>query len=274
MSCQEVDGLGTEARERDCLWGQVSRRDLDHDGGNGAPGFSFDTTTYQFGGQRQFKPDWFIGGSLAYQDSRLTGQTGRVSGKGDAGYAGLVVKHQSGPWLYSGALAGGYGSFRLHRRLNIEDYDQQASGKPDVYSVGIRLRAMRHIALAERLYLKPYVDLDAFYTRMSGYTESGGALGLQVEGSDQFVVGLTPTIEFGGRIDLVDGAVMRPYAYAGVSLLSKDSWSTVSRLRGGPADSTGFSTTLPGDHVIGRYGVGVQVRETYDIVEIDEDFFA
>ncbi|NYT78442.1 autotransporter outer membrane beta-barrel domain-containing protein [Alcaligenaceae bacterium] len=260
MSCPEATGTSTSSREQDCFWGQVTRRNTDHDAGNGSPGFSFDTTTYQFGGQREFKPDWFVGGSVAYQDSRLQGDTGRVSGNGDAGYAGVVLKHQAGPWVYSGSIAGGYGSFKLNRNLNIDGYEHGASSDPDVYTVGARLRAARHIELTEKVYLKPYVDLDAFYTRMPGYSESGGLLSLKVDSSDQFVVGLSPMLEIGGRVDLSNGAVMRPYAYAGASFLSKDSWRATAHLAGAPAGSTGMSTSLAGDNVIGRFGLGVQVN--------------
>lgn len=260
MSCQSKDGRGAGGRERDCVWGQVTRRNMDHDAGNGVPGFSFDTTTYQFGGQRAFQPTWFMGASFAYQNSRLKGNTGRVNANGDTGYAGIVLKHQAGPWLYSGSLAGGYGSFKLNRSLAVDDYERQSSASPKVYSVGARLRAARTIELSEQLYLKPYVDLDALYTRMPGYTESAGALGLQVDGSDQFVLSLSPMIEFGGNFDTRAGATLRPYAYAGVSLKSKDSWSTVSRLRGAPPGTAGISTTLAGDKVVGRFGLGVQLN--------------
>src|SRR5690606_38932162 len=52
MSCPAMEITGTSYRERDCFWGQVSRRNTDHDGGEGSPGFSFDSTIYQFGGQK------------------------------------------------------------------------------------------------------------------------------------------------------------------------------------------------------------------------------
>ncbi|WP_086079901.1 autotransporter outer membrane beta-barrel domain-containing protein [Bordetella genomosp. 13] len=259
MSCPVMEGGDTIGRERDCFWGQVTRRNTDHDGGDGSPGFSFDSTTYQFGGQREYKPDWFVGGSIAYQDGRLRGDSGRVGGDGDAGYAGIALKHQAGPWLYAGSIAGGYGSYRMDRNMAIDGYDRQASGSPDVYSVGARLRAARHFGLSDSLYLKPYVDFDALYTRMSGYTESGGPLSLKVDSSDQFVVSLSPMLELGGRVELHDGAVMRPYAYAGAAFLSEDSWSTAARLKGAPAGSGTFRTSLPGDHVVGRFGLGVQV---------------
>src|SRR5690606_7123596 len=97
----------------------------------------------------------------------------------------------------------------------------------------------RHIGVAEQFYVKPYLDLDAFYTRMPSYSESGDALSLNVDSSDQFVVSLSPVLEIGGRMDMSNGAVVRPFAYAGASFLSEDTWHGTARLNGAPATSAG-----------------------------------
>lgn len=260
MSCRDMERTGTDGREQDCFWGQVSRRTSDQDEADGTSGYSFDSNTYQVGGQHEFRPGWFIGGSVAYQNNSLRADNGRMGGSGDAGYAGVVLKHQDGPWVYAASISGGYGSYDLDRTIGIDGYDRQASSSPDVYSAGMRLRVSRHIGVSERFYLKPYVDLDALYARMPSYTESGGPLSLNVDSSDQFVVGLSPMLEIGGRVDLSQGATMRPYAYAGASFLSDDSWDAQARFKGAPAGSDGFTTSLPGDNVIGRFGVGLQVN--------------
>jgi len=260
MSCPAMDGGDTQGRERDCVWGQASTRRTDQDAHDGYSGFSYNSTTYQAGGQFEFRPDWFIGASVAYQNSHLRGSDGRASGSGDAGYVGVVLKRQAGPWVFSGSLGGGYASYDMERNLAIAGYEPSASSSPDVYSLGARLRAARHIGLNRQLYLKPYVDLDMLYTRMSGYTESGDALSLEVDGSDQFLFALSPMLEFGGRVDLPEGATLRPYAYAGASFLSDDSWNTDVRLSGAPGAAGTFNAALPGDSVIGRFGVGMQVN--------------
>ncbi|WP_447981394.1 hypothetical protein [Achromobacter kerstersii] len=53
--------------------------------------------------------------------------------------------------------------------------------------------------------------------------------------------------------------MMRPFAYAGVSLLSEDGWKTKARLDGAPAGTGSFTTSMPTDNVIGRVGAGFQV---------------
>ncbi|WP_157792872.1 autotransporter outer membrane beta-barrel domain-containing protein [Bordetella genomosp. 8] len=259
MSCPVFTSSGPLTGERDCLWGQVTGRSTHQDGNGGTADLKYDSMTYQFGGQRQFRPDWFIGASGAYQSSQLRGQDGRVTGDGDSGYLGVVLKHQAGPWTFSGALGGGYGSYELDRNIGIPGLQSTADGNPDVYSMGAKLRAARTFAPTDSFYLKPYLDLDATYVRMPGYKESGNELHLSVDGSDQFVMALSPMLEIGGRAELGNGATMRPYAYAGASFLSKDKWRTNASFQGAPAGSGSFSTTMETDSVIARIGAGLQV---------------
>jgi hypothetical protein len=258
MSCPAFQGSDALTGEQDCLWGQVSGLDTNQDGAGGVSGFSFDGVTYQFGGQRQVSPGWFLGGSVAYQNTHISGDDGRVSGKGDSGYAGVVVKRESGPWTFSAAMGGGYGQYDIDRSIRIPGLQSTAKSDLDVYGAALRLRVARTFA-TERAYLKPYVDLDAFYTHMPSYSESRNAMHLDVESSNQFVMALSPTLEFGGKVPLKNGAVMRPYVYGGVSFLSEDEYTVKARLQGAPAGSGTFETSVPMDDVIGRVGAGLQV---------------
>ncbi|WP_447919789.1 autotransporter outer membrane beta-barrel domain-containing protein [Achromobacter aegrifaciens] len=258
MSCPTFQGGDALTGEQDCVWGQVSGRSTKQDGDGGVSGFSFDGVTYQIGGQHQVSPGWFLGGSAAYENSHIRGDDGRVSGKGDSGYAGVVVKRETGPWTLSAALGGGYGQYDINRSIRIPGLQSTADSDLDVYGAALRLRIARTFA-TERVYLKPYVDLDAFYTHMPSYSESRDALHLDVESSNQFVLALSPTLELGGKVALKNGATLRPYMYAGVSLLSKDEYTVKARLQGAPAGSGAFDTSVPMDDVIGRVGAGLQV---------------
>ncbi|WP_088155241.1 autotransporter outer membrane beta-barrel domain-containing protein [Achromobacter xylosoxidans] len=274
MSCPAFQGGDALTGEQDCLWGQVSGINTNQDGEGGVSGFSFDGVTYQFGGQRQVSPGWFLGGSVAYQNSHLSGDDGRVSGKGDSGYAGVVVKRETGPWTLSAALGGGYGQYDINRSIRIPGMQSTADSDLDVYGAALRLRIARTYA-AERVYLKPYVDLDASYTHMPGYGESRNALHLDVESSNQFVMALSPTLELGGKVALKNGATLRPYMYGGVSFLSKDEYTVKARLQGAPAGSGAFETSVPMDDVIGRVGAGLQVSNAGGLdfrLQYDGDF--
>ncbi|MCD0503154.1 autotransporter outer membrane beta-barrel domain-containing protein, partial [Bordetella petrii] len=259
LSCPAFTGTDAITGEQDCFWGIVARRSTRQDGSRGSSDFDYDSMTYQFGGQRQVSPGWFVGGSVAYQNNNLNGDGGRLNGDGDSGYAGMVLKRESGPWTFSGALGGGYGSYRMNREVVVPGYQETLKSDPDLYNFGLRLRAARTFSF-DNVYVKPYLDLDANYTRMSSYSESGdSALGLSVDSSSQFVLGASPMVEIGGKATLPNGALMRPFAYAGVTFLNKDSWDATTRLQGAPAGTGTFNTTLPMDDVIGRLGAGLQV---------------
>jgi uncharacterized protein with beta-barrel porin domain len=209
--------------------------------------------------QRQVSPGWLVGGSVAYENSHIRASDGSVRGNGDSGYAGAVVKRQEGQWVFSAAVGGGYGGYRMDRDIDIAGYQDSLTSHPDVYGFNTRLRAARAFTY-NNVYVKPYLDFDASYTRMPGYKESGSnPLALSVDGSDQFIMGLSPMIEFGGRSELQNGAILRPFVYAGVSFLSKNEWTSSAHLRGAPDGTGSFDTSLPIDNVVGKVGAGLQV---------------
>lgn len=261
MSCPAFTGADAMTGEQNCFWGQVSGRATRQDGSGGTSGFNYDTVTYQVGGQREVSPGWFLGGSMAYESSHVRASDGSVSGNGDSGYAGMVLKREEGQWVFSAALGGGYGGYRMDRGIDIAGYQETVSSRPDVYGFNARLRAARTFANGN-LYVKPYVDLDFSYSRMPAYKESGSnPLALSVDGSDQFVMGLSPMIEIGGRAELKNGAMLRPFLYAGASFLSQDDWTSSARLRGAPQGTGAFDTTLPVDDVVGKVGAGLAVMK-------------
>jgi uncharacterized protein with beta-barrel porin domain len=258
MSCPVFSGTDGALGETNCAWAQVTGRSTQQTADAGTSGFSNDSVTYQIGGQHEVSPGWFVGMSGAYQQSWLDAYDDRVSGDGSSGYLGLSVKREIGPWQVAGALSGSYGSFSLDRRISVPGFEGTASSDPDVFAGSARLRVARTFAL-EQMYLKPYVDLDAIYSRMPGYRENGGGdLGLKVEDSDQFTFAFSPSIEVGGHI-AAGTAVLRPYAYAGVSILSDDDWTAKARFTGAPSGAGSFDTSLPIDDVVARIGAGVQV---------------
>jgi hypothetical protein len=258
MSCPVFSGTDALTSEADCAWAQVTGRSTQQTADEGTSGFSNDGITYQVGGQHEVAPGWFVGMSAAYQQSWLDAYDDRVSGDGNSGTLGLTVKREIGPWQVAGALSGSYGSFSLNRRIAIPGFADTVSSDPDVFAGSARLRVARTFAISE-MYLKPYVDLDAIYSRMPGYREDGGGdLGLKVEDSDQFTFAFSPTLEVGGRV-AAGNAVLRPYAYAGVSILTDDDWTAKARFTGAPSGTGSFDTSLPIDDVVARIGAGVQV---------------
>ena len=117
-------------------------------------------------------------------------------------------------------------------------------------------------------YIMPMVDLDLIYTRMPSYSEHGaGALDLDYESSDKWTAILTPGVEVGGRIDLDQGYVLRPYLNVGLSLSSTDHWDSHARLDAAPAGSRSAKSTLDAGRTFGRMTAGLQLfsGEQFDV---------
>ena len=260
MSCPTFKGTDAMAGESECVWGQISHRESRQSSHGGAAGFTGDNTTYQVGAQKEVAPHWFVGVSAAYQNDTLRSDGGRVGSSGDSGFLGVALKHEIGPWLLAGGLSGSYGSYDTQRQVGVPGFDRTASSDPDVYSGAARLRLARTFAFPS-FYLKPYMDVDAIYSRMPGYSEKGNGLALKIDGSDQFTFAFSPTLEIGGRVDL-KGATLRPYAYVGATFLTDDEWKTQARFAGAPDGSRGFQTSLPIDDSVARIGAGLQISST------------
>ncbi|MBO1110492.1 autotransporter outer membrane beta-barrel domain-containing protein [Bordetella petrii] len=257
MSCPTFKGADAMTGESDCVWGQITHRDTRQDRDGDAAGFSNDSTTYQVGAQKEVAPHWFVGVSAAYQNDALRSDGGRVASKGDSGFLGVALKREIGPWLLAAGLSGSYGSYDTQRQVGVPGFGRSASSDPDVYSGAARLRVARTFAFPT-FYLKPYMDVDAIYSRMPGYQERDSDLALKIEGSDQFTFAFSPTLEIGGRVE-INGATLRPYAYAGATFLTDDEWKTQARFAGAPDGSRGFQTSMPIDDSVARVGAGLQI---------------
>ena len=257
MSCPSYVGSGTQMGERDCVWGRITGNTMRMDGSGGTPGLKSEGVTYQMGTQRNIAPNWYVGVAGAYENNTIRSDGRRQSIKGDTGYLGVSLKYEDGPWAFSGALTGSYGSFDNSRSSPL--MRAQAESQSHVTSIGQRLRASYTHAMANA-YIKPLVDLDVIHTRMSSFNESGaGALNLHVEGVSKWTAIVSPAVEFGGRLDLKNGYTVRPYASVGMSLSSTGKWDTRARFASAPDGTDLFKSTLNTGRVFGQISGGVQL---------------
>ncbi|RVM75156.1 autotransporter domain-containing protein, partial [Sinorhizobium meliloti] len=251
---------GTSALvETSCVWSQAGAQTLDQKASGGMSGF--DTTTYALraGAQMEVSPDWFVGIAGGYDRSSIRGDDGRVDADGDIIYAGASLKHEIGPWLLSGAVAGSYGWYDNTRTIRIPGFAGQAEGDPEIYNLSTRVRAAYTFA-QDPYYVRPLVDLDLIYSHASGYRESGtGALDLLVDDAGQWSFHATPAIEVGTRVEVNETTVMRAFAGAGVSFSTVDSWDTSARLAGAPAGIGMFDSEVPLADVVGRVTAGLDL---------------
>ena len=262
MSCPQFDGTTSMLVEGECVWAGLTGRTASQASTDGIASFRLNSTTWQAGGQRSMGGGWFLGGSIAYENSRLNTTDGLNSGRGQAGFGAVTGKYQTGPWLFAGAVFGGGGEFNSTRIITLPGFGSVARGSPTLAQVGGALRATYTIG-REEFYLRPSMTLSLVHARSGSYRESGaGLLNLDVAAASNTVAGVTPALEVGGRVNLEGGTVLRLFTSAGVSLLSSGSWTQESRLVGAPATAGRFSSQVQTDQVVGRVVAGVQVFAT------------
>lgn len=259
MSCPTFEGTTAMLIETQCAWLRVTGRTTGQDPGNGITNYRLGQVTTQIGGQKEIGGGWLLGGSLAYTSSRLSSDDSLTSGNGQGGYGAVTAKYQTGPWLLAAAAYGGAGQFNTSRVITIPGFSAVAKGNPDTASVGVLFRANYTVG-TEHLYVRPNVTVGAVHARTGAYQESGaGALNLGMDSASRSTLVLTPMLEIGGRVELGDGMLMRPFVAAGVALFSNGAWQQNGRLVSAPSGTGTFTTNVPTDQVAARVGAGVQI---------------
>ncbi|WP_255702300.1 autotransporter outer membrane beta-barrel domain-containing protein [Roseomonas cutis] len=259
--CPTYEQAGITDAEQGCGWARILGRHSDQDATAAALGYTADAWTMQTGGQVQVAPGWFLGGSIAYESSDFRGDGGLAKVNGDSLLLGATLRHQDGPWQISGALDFGYGWYDSKRTVEVGTLTQQASASPRAWQVGAHARVAYQIPF-EGWYLQPRVDLHLNHVRSGSYTESGASpFNLTVDGQGETSVAATPAIEVGGRIRIAEGMVLRPYASAGLSLVSNGDWAATARFAGQPA-SRGFRATTPIPDTLGKFALGAELLST------------
>ncbi|UPY36284.1 autotransporter outer membrane beta-barrel domain-containing protein [Sediminicoccus sp. KRV36] len=262
MSCPQFDGTTAMLREGECVWAGLTGRTAAQSSGDGLSSFRLNSMTWQAGGQWAMGGGWFLGGSIAYENTRLSTTEGLNSGRGQAGYAAVTTKYQTGPWLLAGAVFGGGGEFNSTRTITLPGFGGIARGSPALSNVGAMLRGTYTLG-GEELYLRPSMTLSLVHARSGAYRESGaGVLNLEMSGASSTVATLTPALEVGGRATLSNGVVLRLYTSAGVSLLSEGRWNQEGRMVSAPGAAGRFSSVVRTDQVVGRFAAGMQVFAT------------
>lgn len=259
MSCP-VFAPGTSLLvETSCAWSQGSAQVMDQQVESGAAGFQTSTYALQAGAQYEVRPDWFVGFAGGYDRSFTRSDDDRAKADGDTLHAGLSVKHQTGGWLFAGAMSGSYGWYGNSRSIRIPGLTATAKSDQDIYTFGTRARAAYTFAMAP-FYVRPLVDLDLIYSHAGGYREAGaGVLDLQVSSRDQWSFHATPALEVGTQVSLGETVVLRAFAGAGVSFGSADTWETHARLISAPAGTGTFQSDMPLPGTTGRIYAGVDI---------------
>jgi outer membrane autotransporter protein len=247
--------------EDGCVWAKITTGQENLDASSDGAGFRIDRTTYRAGLQGEIARGWYLGGTAAYNDTSSTSDRPGARGNGQAADVGLALKHVRGPLQIGAAVDLGYGWYDDHRYVTVGDLSERVESEPEVLTVAGRLRAAYEVPF-ERWYLRPFADLDVYYSHVPSYDEKGSdAVALDVRSQSRTSFAFSPMLELGGRYDGPHGLRLRPYAAAGITLPSDDTWTTRARLEGAPEGSGGFSTETKMPSVLGNLDLGLQLYQ-------------
>ncbi len=260
-SCPTFDDNSLHMSERDCTWARFTNNDAHQDSTADASGYRSEAQTLQFGAQKEIAKDWFFGVSGAYEISSFDGGEGTSSISGNAVLLGAVLKYQTGPWLLSTAVDGGYGWYDSDRRIDIGNAVSVASGKPTSEHGGIHGRVSYQIPF-EHFYLKPILDLHATYLHADSYTEHGAApFNLAVDSESGVTVSGAAMMEIGGKITLPK-ATLRPFASFGVGVMGDSGWAATAHFAEAGMPTAGFRASTPLPDRVGKVSVGADLYKS------------
>ena len=250
MSCPVFAGGGTVLGEDGCVWAKATGQHAIQFG------VATDSAGIHAGGQREISPGWFLGGSLGVSSSWMN--AGGASSLAQSFGGSVALKHVQGPWLLAGAVAASTTATHITRPSGGPP-GSLMQGDANVFQGGVRLRAAYDVAFTG-WYLRPRLDLDAYYRSLSGYQEYGaGAVALVVNGTSKVNAMIAPTLEVGGRLEMGEGIILRPYLAGGVVVLPDNTLTLDTSFAGPLAPFGGFRTTFQGPPVLGTVEAGVQV---------------
>jgi uncharacterized protein YhjY with autotransporter beta-barrel domain len=257
MSCPIFEGEGTRLTEDGCVWARVTGVWADQSSTSDTQGYHVSGTTYRFGGQHQVAPGWYVGASVA------AGQTwarmsGGSTGDGNTYDGSLTLKRIDGPWQFAGSIAVGSGSFDTDRQIDVAGVNESLSSHPRIFLVGTRLRAAYEFAFSD-WYIKPYGDVDVFYTHLPGFKESGDSpFALDVRSSNKTSVAFSPMLEFGRRVDLDAKTTLRAYAAFGMSYQPDNTRTIRSSFVAASSANGTFTDYVKSPEVLAKIDLGLQ----------------
>ena len=265
MSCPVFVAAGTVLGEDSCVWGKVSGGLANAYSNDNDPGYDVSSVITRIGGQKEILPDWFLGGAFGAGQNWLQGSS--FSSQGQTYDGSVSLKHTMGPWIIAGSMAIANGSFQNSRLFSlpavgsIPGSSSLLKSDSSTLLAGGRLRAAYDFAFSD-WYVRPYGDVDVVYTHMPSFQESGsGGLPLAFSASDKTSFILSPMVEIGGRHNIDETTILRPFIEFGMSILPDNQRTLNARLVGAaPADGT-FTTYSNAPNALGRINLGVQLYQ-------------
>ena len=255
LSCRQASGAYAYIREGQCSWAQLKQRVTERSWTLDAPGSRAYVTSLAAGVQKSIGKGWFAGFGLGFAHDDIS-NTDKASSSGNEAMAGVVVKYAPGPVSLALALDAGMGWNDNKRSITLLNETATASNTQN--HLGAQLRAA-YLLDHGLWYAKPMLDLNATLLNIGGYTETGSSSNLTVMASKTTILSMSPAIEIGGQFKLANGALVRPYAKAGLTVFGTSSIDTTAHLVGTTGDFTVSST---GDRTLVDLTGGLDILAT------------
>jgi hypothetical protein len=264
MSCRAYSEADFSLGETNCKWGRFTTGSSSLAASSSTIGYNQSYNRLAAGAQVEIAPHTFFGYGAQYENTAT--QSADISGAtGNNVAAGAVLKRENGPWLFGAELNAGYNSSTTTRYVNIPTTGVTpqavtAQSGSSVISAGTRFRAA-YTADLNPWYVKPFVDIDLMYFGMPPFSETGaGPLNLNVMGMGKVLAAGSPTLEFAKSIRRSDGSIIRPFAQAGATFFSSNTWSVTSEWAGTPAGVSPFTVTSKLPSILGKIAAGVELQ--------------
>lgn len=254
-SCSVPDGEYAQQRETSCLWAKPSVRRFDQ-GRSGGMADVVDVTSGITGGFQTALGTNLWGGLAVSVENSDTLVDGKQKLDGTWVQGGGVIKWVDGPWKISGSLTFGHAGIDSERDITIPGLALTAVSDSDL-DFGTGLARFAYSFGSGGFYVTPMIDAGVNYLRFDGFKEHGaGALDLDVQSTDAWVLAATPAVEIGATI-VSGNQTFRPYVRAGVMFLSEDSISARATLAGAPAGTDPFTIRSEFADVLAEFGAGI-----------------
>ena len=267
FSCQSQDG-NSSISEDTCIWidSRYNRTKLNSTFEDF--GYKLKSSNVQLGGEYEFSPQWWVGGSLGFEDIVANGQDIAIETNGNNVSGGILLKHIQDPWQWAVAYNFNRGSYDTSRFLKLPAETLLAKSDWNSWLHALSIRGAYTHAWTGG-YLRPSIDAILMYQKNPAYFEYGaGDYNLEVAKEDRWTLMLSPQVELAQSFQR--GAyTWMPYASVGMNWVSDDNWHTQMRLQGVNTNEwIHVNTELPqitadaklGLDIVRKKGLGVKLE--------------
>jgi uncharacterized protein with beta-barrel porin domain len=242
--------------DRNCLWFSASPiLRYEKDGGGTATSRDDRLLTVSLGGQRAIDANWTLGASIGMADvrSRISTTEQKLSDQFGTFYnANLFVKYDYGPWSADLIVGGGVGSFRGSRDTRVPRVESiPCDGCAPILLPGIGDKVdfkqqMAAYGGSSRIgytfnyapfYAQPQVQMNAWWYRMDGFTETGSLAAMTFPSATNFNFSVVPALEIGASALLGQGYKLKSYVRGGVEFSTRDAWEVAAHFSALPTDT-------------------------------------